>query len=266
MSSPIKWYGGKATLASKLLPLIPDHTAYVEVFGGSGALLFAKQHSRIEVYNDLDSGLVQFFRVLQDDTLFERFCRMVNTTLFSRELYNEYRVSWRTETDRVVSAAQWFMIARQSFSGIFGMNWAGVSKQQNQTLAWLNVIKELPAFHERLMRVQIEHRDWEWILEHYDSDNTFFYLDPPYMPSTRRDQRGYQHNLTESDHQLLVERIQELKGKALLSGYRTELYDSLSWNRTDFNVMCKVPNSKYGSDNRRTESVWQNYETQMSLF
>ena len=253
-------------MSNKLLERIPDHVAYVEVFGGSAALLFAKSPSQIEVYNDIDSGLVQFFRVLQDDVLFERFYRLVNTTLFSRELYNEYRVSWRTETDRAISAAQWFMIARQSFSGAFAMGWAGASKHQSQTLVWLNAIKELPWFHERLMRVQIEHKDWEWVIEHYDSDNTFFYLDPPYIPSTRRKQNVYDCDLTEADHQLLVKRLADIKGKVLLSGYQTDLYDSLGWTRTDFNVTSHAPNSKYGSDKRRTESVWQNYETQMLLF
>ena len=270
MSSPIKWYGSKVMLSNKLVSHIPEHTAYVEVFGGSAALLFAKRPSRIEIYNDIDSGLVRFFRVLQDDALFYRFHRLVNTMPFSREEYDEYRATWDKDADKVRSAAKWFLVARQSFSGVFSEGWAGVSKQRNPVLAWLNVVKFLPCFHDRTMRVQIEHRDWEWVLDHYDSEATFFYLDPPYQPSVRRKRNVYPHELTEPEHADLIERIGTLKGKVLLSGYRSDLYDSLGWTRTDYPTVCHASNSEYTpdklADQQRVESVWQNYETQMLLF
>lgn len=54
LKSPLKWYGGKTNFVSKLLPLIPEHLTYVEVFAGSAALFFAKPVSSLEVINDLD--------------------------------------------------------------------------------------------------------------------------------------------------------------------------------------------------------------------
>ena len=266
MNSPIKWYGSKVMLSNKLISHIPEHTAYVEVFGGSAALLFAKPPSQIEIYNDIDSGLVRFFRVLQDETLFAKFERLVNAMPFSRERYNEYRETWESEKDKTLSAAQWFVVARQSFSGSFSQGWAGVSKQRRPALAWLNIIKELPSFHDRMMRVQIEHRGWDWVLNSYDAPETFFYLDPPYIPSSRRRLDAYTHELNESDHEKLIARLPSLTSKVLLSGYRNELYDSLGWHRTDYDAVSSTANSKYDPDKKRVESVWQNYETQMSLF
>jgi DNA adenine methylase len=63
---PFGWYGGKEALAPLLCSLLPTHTVYCEVFGGSGALLFAKPKSRLEIFNDLDGGVVNFFRVLRN--------------------------------------------------------------------------------------------------------------------------------------------------------------------------------------------------------
>jgi len=60
-------------MVNKLLPLIPKHHTYVEVFGGAANLLLAKEPSAVEVYNDIDSGLVNFFRVIRDKDKFKRF-------------------------------------------------------------------------------------------------------------------------------------------------------------------------------------------------
>jgi len=69
LRSPMWWFGGKGKMVKKLLPLIPQHKIYVEVFGGGASLLFAKEPSPVEVYNDLNSDLVNFFRVLRDPKL-----------------------------------------------------------------------------------------------------------------------------------------------------------------------------------------------------
>ena len=82
--SPIRWFGGKGMLVSKLLPCVPQHKYYCEVFGGSAALLFAKQPAEFEVYNDTDSGLVNFFRVLRDPEKFQKFYHKVCLTPYSR--------------------------------------------------------------------------------------------------------------------------------------------------------------------------------------
>ena len=65
MNSPITWYGGKHHMVKHLLPLIPRHTCYAEVFGGAMNVLLSKPESKVEYYNDLNSDVVNFFRVLR---------------------------------------------------------------------------------------------------------------------------------------------------------------------------------------------------------
>lgn len=107
-------------MVAKLLPLMPPCRRYVEVFGGGASLLFARAPAEVEVYNDLDEGLADFFRVLADPKLFKKFHRRVGLLPSSRAIYNEYRRTWREQSDRVERAARWFVVARQSFGGSFG--------------------------------------------------------------------------------------------------------------------------------------------------
>lgn len=84
---PFAWYGGKEALAPRLVSLLPKHDVYCEVFGGSGALLFAKAPSRLEIFNDLDSGVVNFFRVLRNAEQFQELVRALKLTPYAREEY-----------------------------------------------------------------------------------------------------------------------------------------------------------------------------------
>jgi len=104
---PFPWMGGKVWLAKRLAENLPQHHTYVEVFGGAAALLLAKPPSPVEVYNDIDSGLVNFFRVLRDEEKFKRFMRMVTLTPYSREEYNAARERWRDVENDVERAYLW---------------------------------------------------------------------------------------------------------------------------------------------------------------
>src|SRR5271169_2520383 len=98
---PIRYYGGKCRLVSKLLPFVPDHQTYVEVFAGGAALFFAKNTSPVEVVNDLDSGIVNFYRVLRDSEKFKRFQFLVSLTPFSRAEHACCKASWADCDDDV---------------------------------------------------------------------------------------------------------------------------------------------------------------------
>jgi len=178
MRSPICWFGGKGLLVKKLLPLIPEHKIYVEVFGGGASLLLAKDPavSRVEVYNDLDNRLVNLFEVLRDPVGFAEFERRSVLTPLSREQFRRCRdVVGENATER---AWAFFVQQRQSFSGLgesFGFGVSGSSRGMASSCSrWLGAVEGLPALHERLMRVQIECDDWRKILERYDSPETFF--------------------------------------------------------------------------------------------
>ena len=119
MRSPIKWFGGKGGFVQNILPLVPKHKIYVEVFGGGASLLFAKTPAPVEVYNDVDSGLVGFFRVLRDKEKAAELWRVACLSPYSREEYGFCRETWEECKDEVERARRWFVVVRQSFGGLF---------------------------------------------------------------------------------------------------------------------------------------------------
>ena len=135
-------------MVKKILTLFPAHHTYVEAFGGGASLLFTKKPSRVEVYNDIDSGLVGFFRVLRDREKFERFHEWVQMTPYAREEYNHCLATWQDCEDEVERAYRWYVVARQSFSGKFGESWSSSVTSSSRGMAvtcskWLSVIEGL---------------------------------------------------------------------------------------------------------------------------
>jgi len=243
MFGPIKWFGGKGgTIRKKMLSLFPKHVAYVEVFGGGAGLLFGKRPSALEVYNDLDSNLVNFFHVLRDKDKFQEFYRFVSYVPYSREEYYECRDTWKQTENEIERVAKWFVVARQSFSGVFGASWCHCVNSGRAPNAWMSCIDRLPEIHRRLLNVQIEHYDFRILILKYDRKETFFYLDPPYVHLTRKCGK-YDIEMTDDDHKQLVEILLDIKGKALLSGYMNDIYLPLEndgWQRKDFEITCPV--------------------------
>jgi DNA adenine methylase len=265
LKTPVRRYGGKSKLLPHLLPLIPEHKTYVEAFAGSAALFFAKPISPVEIINDLDSGIVTFFSVLRDEEKYGKLVRLLSLTPYSREVFEEYRDSWDTAADDVHRAHRWFVRMRMSFSGQ-GKNFSysktdGRNGMGTPVRAFLSGIDRLPKIHERLKGVQIEHEDFRSLIKRYDAPATFFYLDPPYVHSTRRSTKDYEHEMTDRDHEELVEILLGLSGKAMLSGYANHIYEPLEragWTRHDFVLSCNVINGHCSSEEKptRTESVW----------
>jgi DNA adenine methylase len=269
---PLRWYGGKCRLASKLLPFVPDHQTYVEVFAGGAALFFAKNTSPVEVINDLDSGIVNFYRVLRDSEKFKRFQFLVSLTPFSRTEHACCKASWADCDDEVDRAHRWFVVNRMCYGGIFESGFGksvktGRNGMTTSVASYLSTIDRLPQIAGRLLRVQIENLDFRAVIKGYDRPETFFYLDPPYVLSTRKG-KAYRHEMTDEDHAELVELLLTIKGKAMLSGYSNPIYEPLEsagWARHDFKATCTVANHLVQAtgadelvlnDRDRVESVW----------
>jgi DNA adenine methylase len=263
LRSPIRRFGAKTPYVGKLLPYIwkYDHHVYAESFMGGAALLFAKTPSPVEIINDIDGGVVNLFRVLQDPLLFEEFHRLVSLTPYSREFYYHCRNHWKAYTDPCRRAWAYFIASRQSFSSDIRGGWSHVVKESKGGVAgsvqrWLSIIELLPQISERLLRVQIERLDFRKFLPKYDGPETLYYHDPPYVPSTRT-AGGYEHEMTEEDHEELVEILLGLQGKSILSGYANPIYERLEhagWARHDYDVACHA--SGKSKKPRRVESIW----------
>lgn len=231
LRSPITWFGGKGNMIAKLLPLVPIHKTYVEPFAGAASLLFAKEPSPVEIINDLDSGIVSLFRILRDPERFVRFHNYAALTPFSREEYVVCKDTWKECADEIERAYRWYVVARMSFSGLFGSSWGYSITTSARGMAsscsrWMGVLELLPQICDRLMRVQIEHADFRNIISRYDTPQTFFYCDPPYILETRKS-GGYAHEMTLQDHRNLVDLLLTVRGKVMLSGYNHAVYYDL---------------------------------------
>ena len=260
MIKPFPYFGGKHFLVPKLLQFIVPHARYVEVFGGGASLLFGKPKSETEVYNDVDTSLVDFFTVLQTPNEFHAFHQRLKFTPYARELYHEYQDSWELVTDKVERVAQWYLLMVGAFAGRFGGSW-GQSKIASQAKKFKSKVDALPKTAERFRDVIVENESWEVVLDKYDTPDTFFYLDPPYAPEVRKGGE-YKHEMDSLDHTRLVERIKTLDGKCLLSGYPNQIYEQLGWHHYETDVIAPSlhPDNRDGIQNLRTEGVWMNYE------
>lgn len=260
---PLRWYGGKCELAPKLVPLIPEHQTYVEVFAGGAALFFEKPISPIEVINDLDSALVNFYRVLRDEKKFERFKRLARFMPYSREEHRFCLKTWEHCDDEVERAARWFVAVRQSFGGILGSGWSVEKSRSSKGMAstvskWLSAIDRLLEVFERLQGVEIENLDFREVIRRFDRRECFFYLDPPYVPATRKAKQVYRCEMTTKDHEELVALLLTIKGKAMLSGYDHPLYGALEcagWKKHHFETKCSMAKKKKTSGEKGSEST-----------
>jgi DNA adenine methylase len=278
LRSPIWWFGGKGNMVAKLLKYVPCHHTYVEVFGGGASLLMRKPPAPVEVYNDIDSRLVNLFRVLRDPDQCAELQRRLVLTPYSRQEYREARTI--IEGDAVTLAHAFYTEIRQSFSGHNGWSYSVTMSRRGMVSTsskWLSTIDMLPDIHDRLFRCQIEHDDFRRIIPRYDTPNTFFYLDPPYIAATRRS-GGYNHEMTDADHSDLVDIVSNAKGMVLLSGYLHPVYEALEcigWRRDDYVTACHAaaktrPTGIQGkgvsmAKQPRTESLWLNPQLQEAL-
>ena len=211
MNSPFGWPGGKRALKKTLLTLIPAHDLYCEVFAGSAKLLFAKDPAPFEVMNDLNGEVINFFRVAKHRPaeLAERFDQECIHAGRFKELRSQ--PGRDCELDRALRFAYlvWF-----SYGGK-GEHFGSSSAKNANVKRPLGRVRELlHATAERLQRVMIEQRDFAWMLDRYDSAETFFYLDPPYVhfqPNARYTA------LSADRREELFDTLAKLQGKFLLS-------------------------------------------------
>lgn len=272
---PLKWHGGKSYLANRIVDLFPRHLHYVEPYAGGLAVLLERDpnESRLwkqghtgvsEVANDLHRELVNFWRVLQPRELFPEFVRVCQATPLSRDEFD--RAGGERFTDPVGRAWAFFTRCRQSragsFRGFTSMTRSRTRRGINGNASeWLSAVDGLAAVHERLRPVVLENLPALELIRREDTPDTLFYLDPPYLHETRATTDSYQHEMTREQHAALLEVLAGLRGKFVLSGYESPLYNqyaiSCGWNRRDFDIA----NHAAGGDSKRrmVECLWFNF-------
>ena len=264
------WYGGKFNHLDWLLPLLPESTHYCEPFGGSASVLLNRKPSPVETYNDLDGEVVNFFRVLREQS--EELLRTIGLTPFSREelkIAVEEPIEGLSELER---ARRFFVRARQVRTGLAQTasagRWAHCKLTSRAGMAgavsrWLGSVEGLSEIVQRLLRVQIENAPAIEVIRRYDSEDTLFYCDPPYPHDSRSDLKAYRYEMSDDEHRKLAEVLHNIKGKVALSGYHSKLMDELYG---DWNYLEAAPKKAHSTNTRadlekqeRVEVLWGNY-------
>ena len=205
--------GNKARHAEWVIQHIPEHTCYVEPFGGAAGVLFNKPKSKVEVYNDLDGDIVHFFEILRNrgDELQEWLEQVPLARELWREWVDEYYSGVRPDDD-IERAGRFFYLRYTQFGGRGGGSQGFATRPtRNQAGVFADKVDALDSFSERLRRVVIECEDWRSILDRYDRPETVFYIDPPYQGT---EQKYYS---TDFDHDELYSQICQLEGRCLVS-------------------------------------------------
>ena len=248
------------------MPNLPDDaTHFCDVFGGSAAVLINREPAPVETYNDLDSELVNFFATLRHPVRGNRLLEEIALTPFAREEL-VLACTPEPELDDVERARRFYVRARQTRTGLAQTSsegrWAHCILTSRSGMAgavsrWLGAIEGLPPIIDRLIRVQIDNAPALEVIRRYDTPETLFYLDPPYVHDSRGDRHAYYGEMTDSEHTELAHLLRQIKGRAAISGYRNDLYDSLyaGWHRVD--APTKICHSVRQP---RQESLWVNYE------
>lgn len=287
LTSPLKWHGGKGYLAKRIIELMPprvvngnspaaDDTGwlhYVEPFFGGGQVLLANDPEGIsEVANDLNFNLINFWKTMMNPEMFAEFQRKVNSMPFSDSLYESATATVEDDKELVLrrpvdAALAFFVSCRQSMAGRMEC-FAPLTRNRTrrgmneQVSAWLNAVEGLPAVHERLKRVVVLNRPALEVIKQQDGPRTLFYLDAPYVHSSRSSVGEYKHEMSDSDHEELIDMLLTIKGRAVVSMYHHPIYDVLhskhGWRLVEFEI---PNNAASGASKRRmVECVWMNYE------
>lgn len=217
IKTPITYYGGKQTMLKHILPLIPYHVVYTESFAGGASVLFAKEPSKVEVINDLNGELINFYRVCQLD--FEGLKKEIELSIHAREVHahSEHIYKHPVFFSPVQRAwAVWYNL-KTSFSGQLG-NDMGYDRKKGQKCtqiinAKLNFCDELK---NRIEHVTIECDDALKVIKRFDCEEAFHFIDPPYVGS---DMGHYSGMFNEQNLLELLNLCVNLKGKFMLTMY-----------------------------------------------
>lgn len=259
------WYGGKFSHLDWLLPLLPACHHYCEPFAGSAAALLNRKPSPVETYNDVDGEVCNFFRVLRDnkDILIEA----IGLTPFSRE---EFAISCviDPQISPVERARRFFIRARQVRTGLAQTasigRWANCKNTSRNGMSgvisrWLGSIETLPDIADRLLRVQIENRPAIDVIKLYDSKETLFYCDPPYIHGTRGDSNAYKYEMTDDEHIKLGTALNSAIGKVAISNYDCELMNYI-YKPPKWHIYKAPEKTIHSTKGKRAEVLWTNYD------
>ncbi|MEO5361973.1 MAG: DNA adenine methylase [Nitrospirota bacterium] len=178
MQSFLSYLGGKSLLAKKIIPKMPEHTCYCEVFAGAAWMLFKKEESKVEIINDINQDLVTLYRVVKYHV--DEFARYFRYILIARDEFDRFLAENPESLTDIQRAARFYYLLKTGFaSKVYKQNFS-VSTVKKSRINLLRLEEELSEIHLRLSRVYIENMSYQRCIEKYDRPHTLFYIDPPY--------------------------------------------------------------------------------------
>lgn len=278
VAGPLKWHGGKSYLAAWIHSLAPPSVIddpvngythrNIAFAGGLGEFWNWQPVEGIsETVNDANGGLTNFYEVLGDDLLADAFIRELTMKPLCESDWERALGECLSATEPSIGSAKAFFVKyRMSRQGL-GKDYCTPTRRvrrgmNEQVSAWLSAVDGLPEAHERLRRVEIRNMDAIKFIDKLDHERALFYLDPPYMHGTRSGTGEYgKHEMTETQHFDLLKRLARIKGKFMLSGYHSPMYDAdakrFGWNCHEKSIDNKASSAKVKQ--QKTECVWTNY-------
>lgn len=210
--SILAWIGGKSLLAEKIIPHMPPHHCYCEVFAGAAWLLFKKPESRSEIINDINSDLVTLYRVIKHHL--DEFVRYLRWMLAARDEFERFKAMRPETLTDIQRAVRFYYLHRNAFAPGLGNPVFRSNSTHKSKFNLLRIEEDLSAAHLRLAGVTIENQPYQKIIERFDRPWTFFYIDPPYYGCERYYGKG---QFSREDFGRLAELLAGIKGKFCMS-------------------------------------------------
>lgn len=227
-------------------------------------MTLAKPLAPIEVINDLNGDIINFFRQLRNNG--PRLLKLIKLTPYAREEFEISRESYKGLSE-VEKARRFFVSAMMAINGSFGDSPGGFSLSNSYTRGgmearvsrWLRMPDYLETVVERLQTVRIEKKDGVKLFKEFKHrPGTLVYCDPPYLA---RRTRGYDYDQTTTEfHETLLKELVDAKCMVFVSGYEDPLYEKFlneeaGWTKQIIDAVTKGNN---GKSFERKEVIWFN--------
>ncbi len=268
MKPPFSYFGGKQTLAARLVQILPVRRVYIEPFFGSGAVFFAKPRGDHEIINDRDGEIVNFFRVLRDSP--EELQIACHLSPYARDEWSACADLPEGITPIERARRFWVRISQSFGAKTIDTGWSRSVSRTPQAATIARRLGMFAGFAERLSRVTIENYNAVDLIDRMACKDSVIYADPPYVHKTRigiskRPRGDYAYEMTDQDHRRLAESLRATPAAVVLSGYDSGLYRELygDWQRIDVDVVTSVGSRPGSKLQTRTECIYLNRQSQI---
>lgn len=260
------YFGGKFYHVREIIPLMCKLNGYCEPFGGSASILINREPCELEVYNDLNNDIVNFFRVLRENP--EELIRRIELTPYSRQEFRNCLEFYDNCSDPIERARMFYVLVRQSVNSVFSLkvltekSWSFIKHPKYRHSSKMSAVSSagewLDLIAKRLKNVTIENDDAIKVIKRYDSEDMMFYCDPPYPHECREFIDAYEYEMSDEQHIELYEVLSRCRGKIMVSSYENELYNKLYKDWIKIKLTPKTAPSSQRTI--RQEVLFLNYE------